>query len=104
MATIMTAHTNQPSVSCLEQYIAAKQHEQACAELLNILYKLDSNFGNVNQIEFDFPTQLTDLESERYVYFCTRMADAISRLFTQTDLIISESGFMRFMIVQRWIA
>ncbi|SSY80367.1 UDP-glucose:protein N-beta-glucosyltransferase [Alysiella crassa] len=100
----MNAPTQIPSLPRLEHHIRVNDHEAACAELLDILYQLDSNFASLHQIDFDFPPQLAQLEHERHVYFCTRMADAISQLFRQPELQLSETGFQRFMIVQRWLA
>lgn len=93
-----------PSLQLLEKYIHHHNYEQACNELLAILYKLDADFGTVDQIAFDYPIQLNKLEQDRYIFFCTRMADAITRLFTQPDLIITETGFANFIVAQRWIA
>lgn len=92
------------SVIRFEQAVAEKNAEQACQELLNILGEIDSAFGDLHNIEFDYPAQLTQLKQERDVYFCTRMAQAISTLFTQPDWQLSESGVQRFFSFQRWIS
>ncbi|MCW9711222.1 adhesin [Avibacterium sp. 21-586] len=93
-----------PSLQLLEKHIHHHNYEQACNELLAILYKLDADFGTVDQIAFDYPIQLNNLEQDRYIFFCTRMADAITRLFTQPDLTITQTGFANFIVAQRWIA
>ncbi|MEG9530759.1 UDP-glucose:protein N-beta-glucosyltransferase [Mannheimia indoligenes] len=94
----------QPSVIRFEQAVANKDYDLACIELLSILSKLDSNFGGLFNIEFDIPKQLENLEKDKAIYFCTRMAVAITRLFEDPDLAISEQGAMRFLTLQRWIA
>ncbi len=38
---------NQPSVIRLEQEVSAKNFEAACVELLDILSKIETNFGGV---------------------------------------------------------
>lgn len=92
------------SVSHFEQVVAAKDYEQACTELLGILGKLDSNFGGLQDIEFEVPQQIAHLTQEKTVYFCTRMANAITTLFSDPELNLSEEGTQRFLVLQRWIA
>ena len=95
---------NQPSVIRFEQEVAAKNYEAACVELLDILSKIDSNFGGVEGIEIDYPNQLNDeLVQEKIKHFCTRVAVAISELFSDPQLDISEGGAQRFFTLQRWI-
>lgn len=95
---------NQPSVIRLEQEVSAKNFEAACVELLDILSKIDSNFGGVEGIEIDYPNQLNDeLAQEKIKHFCTRVAVAMSELFSDPQLDISEGGAQRFFTLQRWI-
>lgn len=100
----MSEQKKSPSVNRFEQAVENKEYETACSELLDILSKIDSNFGGISGIDFDHPAQFSELEEERTVYFCTRMAVAISTLFTDPKLSISEHGAQRFFTVQRWIA
>ncbi|HGO5823019.1 TPA: adhesin [Mannheimia haemolytica] len=93
-----------PSVIRFEQAVADKNYELACTELLSILSKLDGNFGGLSNIELDVPQQLEYLENDKTIHFCTRMAVAITRLFEDPALELSESGTMRFMTLQRWIS
>ncbi|MGX3021710.1 UDP-glucose:protein N-beta-glucosyltransferase [Ursidibacter sp. B-7004-1] len=93
-----------PSLHRLEAEVAAKNYEMASRELLKILEKLNSNFGGISGIECKVPHQLANLEQEKIVLFCTRMADAITRLFSDPKLEISESGAVRFLTLQRWIS
>ncbi|MEN2829352.1 UDP-glucose:protein N-beta-glucosyltransferase [Mannheimia haemolytica] len=95
---------NMPSVIRFEQAVAKKDYESACTELLSILSKLDSNFGGISNIELNMPEQIENLENDKAIYFCTRMAVAITRLFEDPALEISEHGAMRFLTLQRWIA
>ena len=95
---------NQPSVIRLEQEVSAKNFEAACVELLDILSKIDTNFGGIEGIEIDYPSQLNDeLVQEKIKHFCTRVAVAISELFSDPQLDISEGGAQRFLTLQRWI-
>lgn len=93
-----------PSVIRFEQAVAEKSYEKACTELLDILGKLDGNFGGIQDIEIDFPPQLNNLPQERVVYFCTRVANGITKLFSDQKLEITLSGAQRFLTLQRWIA
>ncbi|WP_439239647.1 UDP-glucose:protein N-beta-glucosyltransferase [Lonepinella sp. BR2919] len=94
-----------PNVEQFEQAVAEKKYELACNILLSILNKLDSNFGGIQDIEFDLPKQLSEneLTQDRIVYFCTRMANAITLLFIDKALMISDSGALKFFCYQRWI-
>ena len=95
---------NQPSVIRLEQEVSAKNFEAACVELLDILSKIDTNFGGIEGIEIDYPGQLNDeLKQEKIKHFCTRVAVAMSELFSDPKLDISEGGAQRFFTLQRWI-
>lgn len=92
-----------PSVIRFEKAVKTKNYEVTCNELLLILEKIDTNFGGIQDIEIDFPEQLISLEQERTVHFCTRMAVAITELFIDPALEISDSGAQRFFSLQRWI-
>lgn len=94
----------QPSVIRFEQEVSAKNYEAACVELLDILGKIDSNFGDIQGIEIDFPHQLETLTKEKNIYFSTRMAVAITELFSDPQLEISDSGAQRFLTLQRWLS
>lgn len=93
-----------PSVLRFEQAVEVKSYEAACSELLEILAKIDRNFGGIQGIELDVPSVLETMEKEKTVYFCTRMAVAITKLFEDPKLVISKTGAIRFLTSQRWIA
>ncbi|AWI50334.1 O-linked N-acetylglucosaminetransferase [Actinobacillus minor 202] len=97
------SENNKPSVIRFEKAVETKNYEEACSQLLAILSQIDSNFGGIQDIEINIPEQLTNLEKERTVYFCTRMAVAITQLFEDPKLEISDSGAQRFFSLQRWI-
>ncbi|OOF49675.1 adhesin [Rodentibacter genomosp. 1] len=97
------SEVKKPSVLRFEKEVAAKNYEAACVELLDILGKIDSNFGDIQDIEIDFPQQLENLTKEKNIYFCTRMVVAITQLFSDPQLDISPSGAQRFFVLQRWL-
>ena len=101
----MSEVQNQPSVIRFEQEVAAKNYEEACVALLEILGKIDNNFGGIEGIEIDYPHQLNDeLGQDKIKFLCTRIAVAISQLFSDPKLDISEDGALRFFTFQRWIS
>lgn len=95
-----------PSVMTFEKAVSEKNYEAACVELLDILRKIDSNFGGIHDIECDFPEQLNvdELNKEKHIYFATRMANAITELFKDPALSLSESGAQTFFTLQRWLS
>ena len=100
----MAETQKQPSVIRFEQEVAEKNYEAACVELLDILNKIDTNFGGIEGIQIDYPSQLNDeLVQEKIKHFCTRVAVAMSELFSDPQLDISEGGAQRFFTLQRWI-
>lgn len=98
------SETNSASVIRFEQAVYQKEYETACTELLAILTQIDRNFGGIDGIECDIPIAISALTDESMVHFCTRMAVAITDLFRNPELTISESGAQRLFISQRWIA
>ncbi|WP_424409422.1 UDP-glucose:protein N-beta-glucosyltransferase [Pasteurella sp. PK-2025] len=99
----MTEQKSAPCVMEFEHAVAKKEYEKACSALLSILNKLDTNFGTLAGIEFDAPEQILGHEHDETVYFCTRMAMAITTLFQDPKLEISQKGFLSFITLQRWL-
>ncbi|KAE9542175.1 adhesin [Ursidibacter maritimus] len=93
-----------PNVIRFEQAVENKDYETACNELLSILSQIDSNFGELHHIEFDCPQQLDNMPKEKAIYFCTRMAVAITTLFKDPNLVITLDGAQRFLTLQRWLS
>lgn len=102
----MSQQQKLPSVIRFEQSVKAKDYEKACNELLDILGKVDGNFGTINGIEISYPAQLDNpnLETEKNVFFATKMADLITQLFSDEKLSLSLQGAIRFFTFQRWIS
>lgn len=96
--------TLNPNVARFEQAVNNKQYETACIELLRILEKIDDNFGGIQDIEFAMPVQIASLEKDQMIYFCTRMAAAITVLFSDPALEITKNGAQQFFALQRWLA
>ncbi|AIL32942.1 UDP-glucose:protein N-beta-glucosyltransferase [Basilea psittacipulmonis] len=92
------------SVNRFEKEVDAKHYEQACKELFNILGELDNNFGSIANIEIDVPQQLSVLPTDTMVYFCTRVAVAITKLFQDPNLEITPAGARTFFTYHRWLS
>ena len=105
-ATAEQAEVISPNIELLEQAVEQKDYERACSILLAILTELDDNFGLLGQIEFSYPEQYQaeTLDMDLVVYFCHRMANVITKLFTDQELTISDIGMQRFFSFQRWMA
>lgn len=93
-----------PSVERFENAVADKNYELSCSELLQILRCLDSNFGNINGIEITFPAQIENSYLDEISYFCTRMASAITLLFSDRDFGVTKPGAINLLSMQRWIS
>ncbi|STO62169.1 hypothetical protein [Haemophilus aegyptius] len=97
---------SQPSINRLEKAIVDKNYEVACSELLKILEKIDANFGDINEIEFDFPEQISDLLEKRTQYFCTRIANAVTNLFIDPknfNKILFTKNLVLYLASKSWI-
>lgn len=92
-ATAEQAEVISPNIELLEQAVEQKDYERACSILLAILTELDDNFGLLGQIEFSYPEQYQaeTLDMDLVVYFCHRMANVITKLFTDQELTIQIS-------------
>ncbi|MCL9764998.1 hypothetical protein J4529_11115 [Neisseria subflava] len=57
--------------------------------------------GFLGQIEFSYPEQYQaeTLDMDLVVYFCHRMANVITKLFTDQELTISDIGMQRFFLI-----
>lgn len=99
----MSEQQRNPSVNVFEKAVADKDYEFACTELLSILGKLDSNFGEIHNIDINFPNQIKGMHFEKVKHFCTRVATAATTLFEDPNLTLSEDGALRFMVLQRWL-
>lgn len=93
-----------PSVIRFEQAVSSSDYENACRNLLDILKQLDVDFGLIHNIECDFPSQIQSLQQDQIVHFCSRLASAITLMFSDPQLHISEEGVQKFLLYQRWIA
>ncbi len=100
----MSEQKQDPSVVRFEAAVHKKEYETACNELLAILGRIDANFGTIHGIEIDLPEQIQHMPQECDLHFCTRVAAAVTDLFSDPQLLINEHGAIRFLSLQRWLA
>lgn len=93
-----------PSVIRFERLVKQQDFEASFNELVNILQSIDSNFGEALGIELDYPRQLDGLSKEKNIYFCTRMAVAITEFFSSPSLQLTSAGALQLLGLQRWLA
>ncbi|HCM1955426.1 TPA: cobalt ABC transporter permease [Salmonella enterica subsp. salamae serovar 9,46:z4,z24:z39:z42] len=89
----------------LEQFEAAvhrDDHEPAARSLLFLLEQLDRHYGQWGEAVRAFiPGQTPESMN---VHICTRLAGAITTLFSRPDFNISDEGYVRLMGYHRWLA
>ncbi|MDO4434810.1 MAG: hypothetical protein Q4B71_00145 [Cardiobacteriaceae bacterium] len=93
-----------PSLERFEAWVCERNDELACQELLAILSKIDSNFGNIQGISYQVPSQIQYDELQEMAHFCTRLAAAVSQLFMAKDFYLSPKGALDFLTLQRWLS
>ncbi|MBE8614372.1 cobalt ABC transporter permease [Morganella morganii] len=76
-------------------------HEESAGILLFLLQQLDLQYGHWGEFERYAPGQTRQV-IDRHV--CTRIAGAVTTLFSRPSFIISDSGFYHLMGFHRWLA
>jgi hypothetical protein len=90
------------SLERFEQLAYAHRHEEAANELLKLLDYLGNNYGQLGRLG-NAPSG-DDTADERDLHFATRIASAVSALFSDPNFRLSERGFLRFIPLQRSLA
>lgn len=88
----------------LEQFeylVNTDQQELAARELLFLLRQLDNNYGLWGDKFGAFAPGQTQISLNPHV--CTRLAGAITTLFSRPQFNISDDGFAQFMNLHRWL-
>jgi len=87
------------SIDRFETLAYARRHEEAARELLRLLVYLNVHHGHLGGLG---QTLSGDLNlDERDVYFASRIASAVAALFSDPEFRLSETGFLRFIPLQR---
>ncbi|ELO0596431.1 cobalt ABC transporter permease [Salmonella enterica] len=76
--------------------------ELACRELVFLLNELDRTYGQWSDFVRAYaPGQLSDVLSR---HLCTRIAGAVTTLFSRPGFSISDTGYVQLMNLHRWLA
>jgi hypothetical protein len=88
-----------------EHLCFSHSHEGAARELINILQILDSNYGSLSS-NFSATAVMAVRTSSDAIdqHVLTRIATAVSALFSDPGFIFSDSGFFQMMPWHRWIS
>ena len=87
------------SLDRFEALAYARRHEEAARELLKLLVYLNATHGHLAGLG-QTPSGDSNTD-ERDVYFASRIASAVAALFSDPDFRLSETGFLRFIPLQR---
>jgi hypothetical protein len=90
------------SLARLEELSYGRRYEEAAAEIYKLLAYLDAHFGALGDIG-KMPSG--DLSADlRDAHFASRIAAALTSLFSDPGFQLSESGFRQLIPLQRWLA
>lgn len=102
---VPVGHHAQPDNFNLEQFeyqVTQPDTELAARMLLFLLEQLDSNYGQWGP-QFSAYSPGTPLEGLNPV-LCTRIAGAVTTLFSRPDFTVSDGGYVQLMNLHRWLA
>lgn len=102
---VPVSHHTQPDNFNLEQFeyqVTQPDTELAACMLFFLLEQLDSNYGQWGP-KFSAYSPGTALEGLNPV-LCTRIAGAVTTLFSRPDFTVSDGGYIQLMNLHRWLA
>jgi glycosyltransferase involved in cell wall biosynthesis len=89
------------SLETFEYLCYSRNRELAARELIKLLDRLDSQYGALTGIEAGISTALAE---RRNANLLTRIASAMSCLFSDPEFFLSPRGFTQLIAWHRWIA
>lgn len=102
---VPVGHPAQPDMFNLEQFeylVTQPDSEPAARMLLLLLTQLDSHYG---QWGLQFSAYAPGVPPEGLnPVLCTRIAGAVTTLFSRPDFTVSDDGYVRLMDLHRWLA
>ncbi len=87
-----------------EYFAYSRQHEPAAHELVQLLSMLDSQYGRLGPGFASEPSLGVVTEQELDLHITTRIAGAISALFSDPAFFLTPEGFSQLISWQRWIS
>jgi len=92
---------NSFSLSRFEYLTYSRQHENAAREFIKLLTHLNTHLGQLGDVG-TMPSG--DLSAEqRDAHFATRIASAVTALFSDPSFGLSDPGFQQIIHLQRWM-
>ena len=92
------------NVEHFEHLVYSRQHEPATQALLELLQSIDSRYGGLG-LGFSYNAASGFASSEDVdTHVFTRIAGAVSTLFSEPAYTITEQGWKQLLIHQRWIS
>ena len=94
------------SLERFEYLCYSRQHETAARELARLLKMLDANYGRLDTSFMSVRSKAIDMmpEALRDQHLLSRIAGAVSVLFSDPAFHISPDGFGQLIVFQRWLA
>jgi hypothetical protein len=92
------------SLERFEYFSYSRQHEPAARELVQLLGMLDTHYGKLGPGFAAEPSLGVVSEHELDLHITTRIAGAISALFSDPSFFITPDGFTQLISWQRWIS
>ncbi|QXA58876.1 cobalt ABC transporter permease [Providencia rettgeri] len=105
MSSVFSHSTLQPTFFCLERFewqVHANESELACHELIFLLEQLDAHYAQWGPNVQAFTPKMPPETLNRHI--CTRIAGAITTLFSRPGFTVSDHGFSSLMNLHRWLA
>jgi len=90
------------SISQFEHHCYRHEHEKASRMLLELLNKIDQNYGVL--MDVDTWAQSGEARDIMDEHLLTRLTSAVTALVTDPGFTISDMGIKRLMLFQRWLA
>jgi hypothetical protein len=94
--------TGEFSLDRFERFTYTRKYEDAARQLISLVSHLDRTYGQLGRIgtstSEDFPAD------QRDAHLATRIAAALTALFSDPAFKLSPLGFKQLMLFQRWIA
>lgn len=89
------------SLERLEHYAYTRQGEAAAREILKLLTHLDTNMGQLGDMG-NMPSGEYSAD-QRDAHFATRIASAVTAIFSDPAFELSNLGFQQMIYLQRWL-
>lgn len=101
-AVLKPGAAEQFSLETFEWEVQAGSAEQACRALVFLLGQLDSHYGKWGDCVTAYVPGETAVSVN--AHFCTRLAGAVTTLFSRPGFSVSDEGYARLMNLHRWLA